>query len=332
MKNSKQNSIEKGYLEVGHGHELFYEVYGNPKGIPTLFVHGGPGVGYLESDKRYFDPKIFKVIFFDQRGASRSKPFGSIEYNETNFLLQDIIVLLDYLRTDKVLVFGGSWGSTLSLLFAIKHPKRIIGMVLRGIFLANRESIDHITQGGVNKYYPQEWERVEQLVPRECKDNIAKYYLEQMKSDDPLISNKYAFEWIYYDLSIYKKEMDSKKTKKAMETYPIKSLAILEVHYLSNYCFIEENYILKNLTNIKKIPISIVQGRFDALCPPVYAYQLHKNLDNSILHFVDAGHSESEPAIEIQLKKSLNNMIQQLKSIKMEQVLTMVAVAQLVFA
>ncbi|WP_103865690.1 prolyl aminopeptidase [Aquimarina sp. I32.4] len=302
------DNLNKGYVSVSGGHELYYEVYGNPDGIPILFLHGGPGAGFFEMDKRFFDPKIHKVIFFDQRGASRSKPFGSIVNNETDLLIDDITHLLKVLGVEKVVLFAGSWGCTLALVYAIKFPFRIMGMILRGVFLGNKKAIDHYINGGVEMYYPEEWERFVKDIPTANRENIAKFYLQKMKSNSST-SERFAYQWAHYEISIFKKGISSKEVENIIELYPYQSLAILEAHYLSNNCFIEENYILNNIHFIKNIPVSIIQGRHDVICPPIFAYQLHQKLNKSNLLIVEAAHSDSEPEIEKNLISELQILV-----------------------
>ncbi len=155
MTTKNLESYQKGFLDVGDGHSLYFELYGNPKGIPVIFLHGGPGSGFSDKDKTFFDKRRYNVLLFDQRGSSKSTPFGSIKNNTTQNLVADINKLLNYLNFDKVYVFGGSWGSTLALVYSIYHPQRVLGLILRGIWLANRYAIDHYIGGGIKEYFPR---------------------------------------------------------------------------------------------------------------------------------------------------------------------------------
>ena len=304
---SEKYTYKKGYLEVSPVHSLYYECYGNPTGKPVLFLHGGPGSGFSDNDKRFFDPSVFNVIFFDQRGASHSKPFGNIEENTTQDLVNDINRLLDFLNIEKVLLFGGSWGSTLALVYAIQHAERVTEMLLRGIFLGNKASIDYFINGGIKAQFPAVWERFERLVPSSERENIPKYYLDKMLLEDEVISNHFAYEWAYYEMSIYKQGVTSdEEIKQLVDNMPFKSLAIMEAHYCANYCFIPEGYIFNNIKAIENIKTVIVQGQYDVICPPRFAEQLHQAFGKkSTLHLVNAGHASSEPAIEILLKKEM---------------------------
>jgi len=296
--------IQKGYLEVDEIHELYYEVCGKEDGIPILFIHGGPGAGFDETSKRFFDFTKHKVIFFDQRGASRSKPFGSILNNTTNNLVEDITKLLDYLKIKSVYLFGGSWGTTLSLVYAIQNANRVLGLLLRGIFLGNEDSIQHYLNGGIEKHHPEAWERFMKNVPDDYKNDIPKFYLDKMLNGE----NRYAYEWAYYEISIFQKNISKEEIEDILTKIPYQSLAILEAHYLANQCFLPEDYILRNADKLIHIPTWIIQGRFDMICPPIYAYHLKKQLANSTIKFVDAGHSDQEANIEKEIDSTLEEI------------------------
>ena len=284
-------SYESGYIDVSDGHQLYYELYGKPEGIPVLFLHGGPGAGFGDKSKVFFDKRRYNVIFFDQRGSSRGKPFGSIENNTTQDLVRDINLILDKLGFDKVYIFGGSWGSTLALVYAVKYPERVRGLILRGIWLANTYGLEHYIGGGIKEFFPDVWERFAKRVP-EGKHPV-KYYLKQMLSEDKAISDKFAYEWAYYEMSFYtiNKITD---TEEILGTFSYKSLAILEAHFIANNCFIPEDFIMNNVNKLKDIPTSIVQGRYDFICPPIQAFRLHSGLNNSKLNITNAGHSATD--------------------------------------
>ncbi len=305
--NKNLESYKSGYINVSDGYELYYELYGNPKGIPVLFLHGGPGAGFSDSDKQFFDEAKYNVIFFDQRGASRSKPFGSIENNTTEHLVADINHILDTLNFKEVFVFGGSWGSTLALVYAILHPERILGLILRGIWLANKYGLEHYIGGGIKEFFPDVWGRFNKLV--KTGENPVSYYLQQMLSDDPEISDKYAYEWAYYESSFYTINK-IEHIEDIVASFPYKSLAILEAHFIANKCFLTEDFIIKNTHKIKDIKTSIVQGRYDFICPPIQAFRLHEHLNNSKLNIVNAGHSSSDEEI----KKALINELERITS------------------
>ena len=304
----KIKTYKKGYLKVDKEHEIYYELSGNPKGKPVLFVHGGPGGGFLGEDKRYFNPKFFNIIHFDQRGAGRSKPFASIKNNTTFDLVNDIKKLLDFLKIKKIIIFGGSWGSTLSLVYAIKHPETVSGMVIRGIFFGS-EAEDHFLVYEAQNIFPEAWEKMANLVPKSYQRKISEYYYKMMKSKDKKIRKKFALAWATYELLISRLKSSESEVKQELKQFKFESFSIIELHYLINHCFLPKNYILKNTRRIKDIPVSIVHGRYDHVTRPLNAYQLHKKLPKSKLYFTFAGHSAFEKETEKRLVKEMDKLI-----------------------
>lgn len=286
------------YLKVSEIHTIHYEVCGNPDAEAILFVHGGPGAGFSEQDKRFFNFEKQKVIFFDQRGSAKSIPFGSIVQNTTQDLIDDINKLLDFLNIDKIALFGGSWGTTLSLAYAVQNPDRVKKLLLRGIFLGNKESIDYYLNGGIQEKFPKIWKRFRENAPTDFEGSIAEYYLKKMVNGSKEEKKYFSYEWAFYEISIFKKDILNKEVESILKNMPYESLSILEAHYLTNNCFLDENYILKNVEKINHIPIKIIHGKQDAICPLKFAVQLHSTLVNSDLFIVEAGHSDSEPEIE----------------------------------
>lgn len=286
------------YLKVSEIHKIHYEVCGNPDAEAILFVHGGPGAGFSKQDKRFFNFEKQKVIFFDQRGSAKSIPFGSIIQNTTQDLINDINKLLDFLNIDKIALFGGSWGTTLSLAYAVQNPDRVKKLLLRGIFLGNNESIDYYLNGGIQEKFPKVWKRFRENVPTDFEGSVADYYLKKMVNGSKEEKKYFSYEWAFYEISIFKKDISSKEIESILKNMPYESLSILEAHYLTNNCFLDENYILKNVEKINHIPIKIIHGKQDAICPLKFAVELHSILVNSELFIVEAGHSDSEPEIE----------------------------------
>ena len=299
----QNNLIEKGYLQVSNIHSIYYEVCGNTNDEPILFVHGGPGAGFSEKDKRFFDFKKQKVIFFDQRGSSKSLPFGCIEENTTQDLVNDINTLLEHLNIPKVHLFGGSWGTTLSLVFTIQNPEKVKSILLRGIFLANAASIEYFINGGIENQFPMVWNRFKNNVPLANQENCAKYYLAKMLNGTDKEKDFFSYEWAYYEISIFKDDIAESEIQSIVNEFPYQSLSIMEAHYLTNNCFIEDNYILKNISTIQSIPVKIIHGRNDSISPVQYAEALHQKLNNSELYIENAGHSDSEPNIESRIIK-----------------------------
>ena len=289
-----KNPYKKGYLEVSDGNKLYYELCGNPDGIPVLFIHGGPGEGFSEKDKDFFNPEICNIMLFDQRGARRSKPFATLENNTTQKLIEDIQAFLNFVGVEKTFLFGGSWGSTLSLAYAIQYPQKVSGMLLRGVWLATQSDKYYYIGGGIQTMYPEVWERFINLVPQDERDNADTYYLSQMQSPDKTISEKYTYEWAYYEMSLLRLKTTEEQVKKDMEEFNYRSLAPLEAYYISNNCFLSENFIIDNAAKLSDIPTTIVHGRYDTICPPKNAYLLHKAIKNSKLIYTTAGHASTD--------------------------------------
>ncbi len=297
----QQNTYKNGYLKVGDGYELYYECYGNPNGKPLLFVHGGPGIGFSDEAKRFFDPKIWNVILFDQRGSGRSRPHASLKNNTTKDLVDDMNKLLDSLKIDKAVLFGGSWGSTLALVYAIQNRERVSGIIVRGIFLCNKDD-DYHFDNTIQNFFPESWERFMHLVPSEKRNNAIAYYYEKMTTGDQKNRDKYAFEWDLYEGFITKMNNTSITAfEEELKNDFDFAMSLIEIHYIVNKCFLEDNYILKNAHVLSDVPVSIVHGRYDFVCPPINAYNLHKQIKNSKLSFVISGHSSSDEALEDKL-------------------------------
>lgn len=298
--------LQKGYLKVSALHEIYYEVCGADDGKPYLFVHGGPGAGFSEQDKRFFDFRKHKVVFFDQRGSAKSKPFGCIEENTTQDLVDDINTLLSHLKITKVHVFGGSWGTALSLVFAIQNPEKVNSLLLRGVFLGDKRSIDHYLNGGVENEFPKEWARFKTNVPSDSNLTIPAYYLDQMQNGTPENKLFFCYEWVFYEISIFKKGITEHEIDSIIKQFPFESLAIMEAHYLSNNCFIEDHFILNNSNVLDDITTTIIHGKYDAICPVQFAELLHHKLKRSTLYIENCGHSDTEPGIEQTIIEVLN--------------------------
>ncbi len=301
-KEIKVKTYRKGYLDVGEGHEIYYELSGNPKGKPVIFIHGGPGGGFSEKDKRFFNPKVYNMIHFDQRGSGKSKPFASIRDNTTPKLVEDIKKLLDFVGVKKAILFGGSWGSTLALVYAIKYPETVSAMVLRGIFLASKKENDYFTYDS-KAIHPEAWRKMASLVPEEVikKRKIEEYYYHKITKGDKTTRDKYTLAWAEFEFSISKLKYDKKKVDEAVKGVKPEAFSTIELHYLVHNCFIPDNYILNNAHKISSIHTLIVHGRYDCVCSPEAAYLLHKKLKNSKIYFPISGHSASEPETTKQL-------------------------------
>ena len=294
-------SYDSGYLEVGDWHKIYYEQYGNPNGIPILFLHGGPGAGFSNSHKSFFDPKAFRVIFFDQRGSGRSVPYAEIKNNNTDSLILDIDKLRKSLNIEKWYLFGGSWGSTLAIMYGIKFPMKCLGFILRGIFLGSTSEIDWFLYD-IKKFFPEAYNKFVSYVPQNYINNILEWFHIQLNSNKRSENLKAASIWAEYENSC---------SSLNYVTRPIsgeQALAIskIETHYFMNNCFIPKDFIIDNIKNISNIPAIIVQGRHDVICPPYKASMLSNVWNAAEIEIVeDAGHSAFETNISRKLIKAL---------------------------
>lgn len=288
-----------GFLDVGSGHFVYWEESGNPKGIPALFLHGGPGSGTDPSHRCFFDPKVYRIVLMDQRGSGKSKPHAHLTENTTWHLVQDIEQLREHLQVDRWLVFGGSWGSTLSLAYAVTHPNRILALVLRGIFLGRKKELDWFYQAGAHHIYTDEWEKyLDPIAPEERGDMIRAYY-RRLTSADSAIRQKAARAWSSWEGVNLKLLFDPVFFEKFTEDSHADALARIECHYFLNRCFFKtDNWIIEQVKALKKIPGFIVQGRYDLVCPFESAWELHKAWPEAEFEIIrDAGHMASEPGI-----------------------------------
>jgi len=296
---------ESGYLKVSDIHEIYYELCGNPEGKPVIVLHGGPGIGSKPVYRRYFNPDKFKIIQFDQRGAGKSKPKAELRENTTQHLIQDIESIRKKLKIDKMIVFGGSWGSTLSIAYAETYPENVEGLILRAVFLPTKDDKDFWIDVAP-KFFPYEFEALVNAYPDSMQPPNGKGIFKLLTSDDRLVRIKYAklidrYEWKACELYVSDDELDEYYGDESNEE-SIFNLALMEHHYISNGCFLEDGQLLRDADKIKDIPTIIINGRYDILCPPGYAYQLHKKLNNSKLIIAEkAGHLDSEKPIQREL-------------------------------
>ncbi|MEZ4703704.1 MAG: prolyl aminopeptidase [Bdellovibrionota bacterium] len=295
--------ISSLFLPVGDGHELYIEDCGPADAFPILFMHGGPGAGFSDRDKNFFDLTTQRVIFFDQRGAGRSKPFASLENNTTLHLVQDALRILEHFELEKCMLFGGSWGSTYALSFSVAHPEKVAGMVLRGIFLGTDAENDHFFRSGTCKTFPDAFENFLSLVPKDHQNQALLHYAHQLAHADLETQKKYADAFVRFELSCAKLIYDPQAIEDILKEEDSLAFARIESHYLSNLCFLEDGYILRNIHKIKDKPISMVHGRYDAICSAKVAFELHKALPTSQLYFTVAGHASTDTETFERLKK-----------------------------
>lgn len=291
-------------IDVDGGHNLYIEECGNPDGIPVVFLHGGPGAGISPMHRRMFDPDLFRVILFDQRGSGQSRPFGLVENNTTQDLVQDIEAIRKHYNIDQWLVFGGSWGSTLALVYGITHPDRCLGFVLRGIFLGTKAEVDWFLYD-MGKFFPEAWDRFIHALPKEEQGDLLENYYKRLVSSSPSISIPAAESWSAYENSCATLRAELRGGGGRMAV----SLATLEAHYFRNNCFLPDGFILANMEKIAHLPAVVVQGRHDVICPPQSASDLVKAWPNAELKMVDnAGHSALETGILHQLLSGLRRI------------------------
>jgi proline iminopeptidase len=296
-------------LSVSDRHELYVEQVGNPSGIPIIFLHGGPGSGLDEDHRRFFDPEKFHVILFDQRGCGRSLPYGSLENNTTDHLIADIEQIRKKLSIHKWHVFGGSWGSFLALAYAEVHTRHVESLILRGLFLGRKEEIDFFYQHGASLVYPEEFEAFTSVLSQEeKKDNVRSFY-KRLTSDDAQIVQEAATRWSIWEASCLKLVNTQKTIDQFAKPERLISLARIEAHYFINSCFIKENQLIEEAYLLKDIPITLVHGRYDLICPIKNAFLLKKKLPHIDFHIAPtSGHAASEKEILDFLKSTLHNL------------------------
>ncbi len=298
-----------GTLQVSPIHELYFEEAGNPRGAPVLFLHGGPGAGISPKHRRFFDPAHYRIMLFDQRGAGRSQPHAEIAENDTDYLISDIEKLRQMSGVDKWLVFGGSWGSTLALAYAIRHPQCVSGLILRGVFLGRPREVRWLFQEGASRIFPDHWERFVLPIPLDEQADLMQAYHKRLTSEDPVERLRAAQAWSGWEASVCKLIPDENLIRESMADKQALSLARLENHYCRNGLFLPTpNHILENAGKLARIHCRIVQGRYDMACPPESAWDLHRALPGSEIRIVpDAGHSATEPGLVRELVQATDD-------------------------
>ncbi|MEP1588391.1 MAG: prolyl aminopeptidase [Tateyamaria sp.] len=295
-------------LDVGQGHRVYIEQCGNPSGIPVVICHGGPGGACSPAMRRYFDPELYRIILFDQRGCGRSRPHASVTDNTTWHLVADMEAIRRTLNIDVWIVFGGSWGATLALIYAETHPERVRNLVLRGVFLMTQRELDWFYGGGAGRFWPEVWARFESLVPEDERGDLIGAYHRRLFSGDVALETRFARAW-----SSWENALASIHSNGAGGEAPgdyARAFARLENHYFTNAGFLEfDGQIIANAGRIKHIPGTIVQGRYDMICPPESAYALAQAWPGGELKMVrDAGHALSEPGISAELVRTMDRI------------------------
>jgi proline iminopeptidase len=297
--------FETGYLPLTDGHVMYWEQVGNPRGKPVLFLHGGPGAGAGAVHRRFFDPNVWRVIIFDQRGAGRSKPLGGLIANTTAHLVEDIETLRKFLNLDRLLLFGGSWGSTLALAYAQAHPHAVAGAVLRGIFLGRRPEVDWFLHG-LARVFPDAHGAFAQFLPESERDDILGSYLKRLTDPDPQIHGPAARSWSIYEGSCSTLLPSLEAVSAFAQDRSAIGLARIEAHYFAHDLFLPPGGLLAHMAPMKSIPGEIIQGRYDMICPAQSAFELAAAWPMARLTLVpDAGHSALEPGVRTALIAAL---------------------------
>lgn len=288
-----------GKLKVSDLHEIYFEEVGNPQGQPIVFLHGGPGGGVNADHRRYFDPKHYRLILFDQRGCGQSTPFAELRENTTWDLVADIEKLRKHLNIQKWKVFGGSWGSTLALTYAISHPERTEALILRGIFLCRPSEIQWFYQEGASHIFPDAWETYHNHIPSDERHDFVSAYHKRLTSDNETTRLAAARVWSQWEMATSYLHPKASAIDEMEDPARALPFARIEAHYFINNAFFKtNNWILENIDRIQHIPGTIVQGRYDVVCPAKSAWELHKAWPKSKLLIIpDAGHSAGEPGI-----------------------------------
>ncbi|ESP03177.1 hypothetical protein LOTGIDRAFT_224583 [Lottia gigantea] len=295
--------FKTGFLQVSDIHKLYYEESGKENGNPVIFVHGGPGGGTSPNCRTFFDPEVYRIILLDQRGAGQSTPLAELRENTTWDLVADIEKLREHLKIDKWVVFGGSWGSTLSLAYCQTHPERVKAVVLRGIFTLQRRELKWFYEdGGACMIYPDEWDRYNEFIPASERYDMIGAYYRRLTGENREMRLEAAKAWSRWELSTSRLYSDEELLERTKLGDWCLQFARIECHYFVHGGFMEDGYLLKNVDKIRHIPATIVQGRYDIVCPTETAWKLHKAWPEAELHIIqDAGHSAKESGTQTKL-------------------------------
>jgi proline iminopeptidase len=290
--------FSKQTLIAGNIHNIYYEVCGNPIGKPVVFLHGGPGSGCSPTQRRFFDPAIYRIILIDQRGCGRSLPLGETKQNTTDDLVNDIEAIRQALNIDKWLVFGGSWGSTLALCYAIAYPQFVTGLILRGVFLSRTSELNWFL-GEVKSFYPEQWQTLCHYLPEADRRNPIAAYEKLIFSEDANVNIPAAIQWNAFESSIMSLLPRPSNNETEINGEVELARARVQIHYIQHHCFIGERDLLAEAkSKLGDIPTQIIQGRYDMVCPPVTAWELSQAMPHAIFNIVaDAGHSAMDATL-----------------------------------
>lgn len=297
----KITPYSSGFLSVDDTHNLYWEQSGNPQGVPIVFLHGGPGAGATPAHRRFFDPDHYRIIVFDQRGSGRSTPLGSLENNTLEHLLGDMEALRTHLKLERWHLFGGSWGSTLALAYAIRHPERCISMILRGIFLLEQYEINWFLHG-MGNIFPEAWEQFSGFLPEDERGDLLEGYYKRLIGNDEKEQMNAAICWNLYEGACSSIVPNYETITTEEQKQNALALARIEAYYFKHEVRSKENSLLNDIDKIRHIPSSIIQGRYDAICPIRTAYKLHQRWPEAdYISVPDAGHSALDPALRSRL-------------------------------
>jgi proline iminopeptidase len=300
-------------LEVDAIYRIYVEECGNRLGLPVVFLHGGPASGCKPDHRRFFDPRKYRIVLFDQRGAGRSAPKGEIVRNTTQDLVKDMERIREKLGIDRWLVYGGSWGATLGLLYAQSHPDHVCGLVLRGVFLARRADLEWFLVNGLNRIYPEQWQRLCQSVPENERNDLISAFQHRLNGRDELAKRRVAREWDAWGRLVSLGVGFDSPESEAVASDLVAQVRV-EIHYAANAYFIRENQVIEDCKKIRNIPIILLHGRYDLVCPAEAAFTLHQALPGSILEVLpNSGHvAQGEEMID-GLIRATNAMLDQAK-------------------
>lgn len=298
--------FDQQMLAVGDGHTVYMEQSGNPTGKPVIVLHGGPGGGSSPTMRRYFDPEIYRIILFDQRGCGLSTPHASVEANTTWHLVEDIELIRRTLGITRWIVFGGSWGATLALVYGITHPAACIHLVLRGVFTMTQAELDWFYGGGAGRFWPETWARFAAMIPEAERGDMIKAYHKRLFGNDMHSQILHAKAWSAWENALA--TLNSPGIASDSPAEYARAFARLENHYFVNAGFLpHDGWINANIGRLAKVPGTIVQGRYDMICPPGTAHALADSWPECRLNMVTlAGHALSEPGISAELVRVMN--------------------------
>ncbi len=302
---------ETWQFPVSDKHSLYLEECGNPDGVPVVFLHGGPGGSCEPGHRRFFNPERYRIILFDQRGSGKSKPYASLENNTTADLIEDLEKIRKFLNIDRWVVFGGSWGSTLSLVYAQTYPQHVLGLILRGIFLARETDVKWFYQGGAARFFPEAWQHFLEPIPENERDDLITAYYKRLTSDNEIVRMGAAKAWSIWEGSAATLKPNKQVVTHFSDPHIALSIARIECHYFHHSSFLRPNQILEDMHSIGQIPGFIVHGRYDMICPVEQAVLLSKHWSEKRLRVIDnAGHVATEPDISKALVDSCNQMLE----------------------